>query len=436
MNYRLWCNGAFVREACFLQDAQERENQLIRLYPQMKDQIWEGFGGAVTDSAAYVFSLMQDAEQNALLDACFGENGLGYRSIRVPIDSCDFSLEQFEAAPDGDPAHFDLSRPLRYTLPLLEAIRFRVPGISLMLSPWSPPAVFKSNQRRENGGYCLKRFYRAWAEYICRYIREFTDRGFTVSRISLQNEPHAVQTWDSCVWTAAEERDFLVKAMKPAMMRNGFDSVEIFIWDHNKERVLDRALAVFEEEGRAAAAGIAFHWYSGDHFESLRKVHELYPEKKILLSENCIEYSKYSIDDAVFMRSLIAHEILGDLESGTNAFFDWNLVLDQHGGPNYVNNYCHAPLLFNTETGELKKQSIYDAIWHFARFLPKDSTRILSSSFSREIETTAFSRPDGSIVLILHNLGKRKKCCVSLEGMLAELTLPAKALLTMEIVDA
>jgi glucosylceramidase len=111
-------------------------------------------------------------------------------------------------------------------------------------------------------------------------------------------------------------------------------------------------------------------------------------------------------------------------------------VLDQHGGPNYVNNYCHAPLLFNTETGELKKQSIYDALWHFARFLPKDSHRILSSSFSREIETTAFLRPDGSTVLILHNPGKRKKCCVSLEGMLAELTLPAKALITVEIVDA
>ncbi|MBR1407971.1 MAG: glucosylceramidase [Clostridia bacterium] len=431
--YHLFINGEAQSGGVFRPDSTERENGLIRLYPSQTDQVWEGFGGAVTDSAAYVFSLMQPEQQQELLDAYFGADGLGYTLLRVPIDSCDFSLEQYEAAPDGDPDRFDMERPLRYILPMLEAIRKRAPGITLMLSPWSPPKCFKTNGKRHGGGKCKPEHYAAWAEYICRYIREFEDRGFPVSRISLQNEPHASQTWDSCLWTAEEERAFLVGAMKPALVRNGFSGVQVYIWDHNKERVLERALEVLDDEGRRAADGIAFHWYSGDHFDALRRTHALFPEKKLLLSENCIEYSKFDLKDPVLPRNAIAHEILGDLECGTNAFFDWNMVLDSRGGPNYVKNYCHAPLLYNESEGVLRRQSTYDSLWHFARFIVPGSRRILTSSFTSEVETTAFARPDGAVALVLLNRGARRKAAVSLGGELAEITLPARSLVTLLI---
>lgn len=151
MKYNVYSNGTFCKEGGFRPDTEEQENHLVRLYPQFADQTWESFGGAVTDSAGYVFSVMNPDEHDALLEAFFGENGLNYTLLRVPIDSCDFSLEQYEAAPDGDPAHFNLSRPLRYILPMLEAIRKRKPDIRLMLSPWSPPKLFKSNRQRHGG---------------------------------------------------------------------------------------------------------------------------------------------------------------------------------------------------------------------------------------------------------------------------------------------
>lgn len=137
------------------------------------------------------------------------------------------------------------------------------------------------------------------------------------------------------MWSGEEERDFLVNQMKPALIRHGFEDIEVYIWDHNKERVLDRAQEVFNAAGRKCADGVAFHWYSGDHFETLRTIHMLFPEKKLLLSENCIEYSKYSKEEAALARETIVHEIIGDMENGTNAFFDWNLVLDEKVGPNY-----------------------------------------------------------------------------------------------------
>ena len=433
MNYIAYCNGTRYKEGEFRADTEERENRLVKLYPKFTDQTWEHFGGAVTDSAGFVFSLMSREEQNALLDAYFGENGLDYSLLRVPIDSCDFSLEQYEAAPDGDPAHFDLSRPLRYILPMLEAIRDRKADIRLMLSPWSPPKLFKSNRQRHGGGKCLKEHYGAWADYICGYVRAFTEKGFTVSCISLQNEPHAVQTWDSCIWSAEEEREFLVRHMKPALLKNGFSDVEVYIWDHNKERILDRALCTLDGDGRKTADGIAFHWYSGDHFELLRKVHELYPEKKLLLSENSFEYRFYGEAELSHARTIVAHELIGDLESGANSFLDWNMLLDERGGPNYVGNFCCAPFLYDTAAHTLQRQSLCDALWHFSHFIPAGSRRILSSAFSRDVERTAFRRPDGSIVLVMLNRGARTELFVSLQNCLAELELPAEALMTVVI---
>ena len=433
MKYTAYCNGAFYKAGDFRPDHEELENRLVKLYPQFTDQVWENFGGAVTDSAGFVFSQMKAEEQDSLLDAFFGENGLHYSLLRVPIDSCDFSLEQYEAASDGNPAHFDLSRPLRNILPMLEAIRKRKEDICLMLSPWSPPKLFKSNRQRHGGGKCLPEFYGMWADYICGYVKTFTDKGFTVSCISLQNEPHAVQTWDSCIWSAEEEREFLVKHMKPALLRNGLSDVKVFIWDHNKERILDRALCTLAGDGREAADGVAFHWYSGDHFDALRKVHELFPEKKLLLSENCFEYRFYGEAELSRARTTVAHEIIGDLESGANSFLDWNMVLDEQGGPNYVGNFCCAPFLYYTDQRGLQKQSIYDALWHFMHFIPAGSKRILSSAFSRDVEKTAFLRPDGSIVLVLLNRGGHIPAVVGLQDHIVELDLPADAVLTLEI---
>ena len=433
MDYHLFLNGAAVSAGEFRPDVREQENWLIRLFPEMTDQVWDGFGAAVTDSAGYVFSQMPEALREELLDACFGPDGLDYTILRVPVDSCDFSLEQYEAAPDGNPAHFDLTRPLRYILPMLEAIRARRPDVTLMLSPWSPPARFKTNGKRHAGGRCLPARYADWAEYLCRYALEFERLGFPVLRLSLQNEPHAVQTWDSCLWSAGEERAFLLDYVKPALRRNGLDHTAVYVWDHNKERILERALAVLDGEARAAADGIAFHWYSGDHFAQLRKTHELFPEKKLILSENCIEFSKYGTEDTVLARELIAHEILGDLESGTNAFLDWNILLDAQGGPNYVRNYCLAPLMYDRETGTLTRRSVYEAVWHFARFIPAGSRRILSSCFDGSVETTAFLRPDGQIALVLLNRGGEAALSVSLRGALASLSLPARSLATLLI---
>lgn len=68
------------------------ESNVINLYPDFAFQTIEGFGGAMTESSAYLLSRMDEETQNQALQDIFGPDGLHARFVRVPIDSCDYSL--------------------------------------------------------------------------------------------------------------------------------------------------------------------------------------------------------------------------------------------------------------------------------------------------------------------------------------------------------
>lgn len=423
------------RKLLFRADPAETENELVNLYPEFTDQIWEGFGGAVTESAGYVYAQMSEAQKKELLDAYFGKEGLRYTLIRTSIDSCDFGLGEYEAAADCDINKFSMERAGKYTLPMLEDIQ-KLTGnnIRLMLSPWSPPASLKTNGSRRQGGKLKKEYWELWAEYICRHIQEYRDRGFLVERISLQNEPKAVQPWDSCIWTAQEEREFMLRYMKPALLRHKMDDIQLFFWDHNKERLLERSLATLDGEGRTCADGVAFHWYSGDHFRGLELFHRLFPEKQMILSESCLEYSKLDVSNPYQNVARVAHEIIGDLNYGMNAFYDWNMLLDHQGGPNYVGNYCHAPFLYHLEKKTLQKESLYDCFWHFAQFILSGSRQILSTCYTDALEVTAFQRPDGGITTVVLNKNPNElPVTLRICEQTASLSVPGHSLTTLLI---
>lgn len=404
------------------------ENKVVNLYPELTYQTLEGFGGAITDSAGYVYSQMDEKSRVELLEAYFRPDGMNYQMVRVHLDSCDFSLRQYEAMSNPEDRglkSFSMERTEQYILPMLrDAERVSGKKLPLMLSPWSPPAFMKTNGIRERGGSLKPEYRGLWAEYLCRYIREFQKLGFTVRRISLQNEPHAVQTWDSCIVTAQEQKEFLRDFMYPAMRRYGLEDVEVYLWDHNKERVYEWMRDVIDEETRAMVAGAAFHWYSGDHFEALDLARQAFPDKKLILSESCIEFYKYGAGNALGAAQSMAHELMGDLNHGMSAFYDWNLVLDETGGPNYVQNYCLAPYLYDARSKKLLPQLIQKYMYHFCHYLTPGSVRIGASRYCDAVEATAWRRPDGSVAVVLLNKAEKPMpVCLRMDGKLAELLL-------------
>lgn len=95
------------------------------------------------------------------------------------------------------------------------------------------------------------------------------------------------------MYSAEQEKEFLTDHLYPVMKQAGLEHVEIFIWDHNKERVFERACDLIDATTDGMIAGTAFHWYSGDHFEALNLVRQQFPDKKLILSESCLEYNKF-----------------------------------------------------------------------------------------------------------------------------------------------
>ncbi len=426
--------GSFHQNVAFRPDP-GIEFDSVDLYPDLEYGTFEGFGGAATDAAAYVYSLMSGQQKQQFLEMYFSPERMNYQVLRVPVDSCDFSVEQYEAMSDPDDKEllsFNLEREGRYIFPLLDDIQAYVGRpLKLLLSPWSPPAFMKDNGRRVRGGHLRPEYRDMWAEYLCRYIQEFQKRGYDVERLTLQNEAHAVTPWDSCVYTAAEQKVFLRDHMYPAMVRHGLENVEIFLWDHNKERLYEWTSEVIDDETDAMVAGAAFHWYTGDHFEALDLVRERFPDKKLIASESCVGIDSGDPEKIVSAALSLAHEIIGDLNHGATAFYDWNLLLDQNGGPNHVANYCLAPVLFDTEKKLLMPQLLQEYYEHFSHYILPGSVRIGASGFTDGLELTAWKCPDGRIVAVMLNRTDRMTpVCVRINGQTAELLLPAQSVST------
>lgn len=272
-----------------------------------------------------------------------------------------------------------------------------------------------------------------WAEYICRYVERCVSVGMDVRLLSAQNEPHAAQSWDSCTFDDAAERAFLRDHLLPAIRAHGLDErLTLLIWDHNKEHVLERAEAFFGDPVLAeAVGGVAFHWYSGDHFENLAMTRERFPGKRLVFTEGCVEHSVWGADAELLGAIKYAHEYIGDINAGADTLIDWNLLLDEKGEPNHVGNYCDAPMMYDTKQRELRKKLSLDYIGHFSRFIKPGAIRLGTSRFSGDIEATAARNPDGSIAVVLLNRADvETDFNLKLGGSFYPIRLPAGAIAT------
>jgi glucosylceramidase len=416
-----------------------QEFSVVNVYPDLQYQTLDGFGGAITEATAYTFSLLSVEDQERLLDLYFGDQQARYSIVRTHIDSCDFSLDQYAAlGQDGDSsfASFSLQRDEQYILPMLRRAQEHVGRpLSVMLSPWSPPAFMKTNGSRTHGGSLLPEYRSFWARYLVRYVQEYRDRGFEVTRLSIQNEPNATQVWDSCRYTAEEEKVFLRDFLHPELVHAGLEDVGVHIWDHNKERAYERARAIIDDDTARMVEGVAFHWYTGDHFDALALVRERYPDLKLVFSEGCVEYSRFEPSDSAANATMYAHDIIGNLAAGMNAFIDWNMLLDAEGGPNHVSNFCAAAMMVDPDTGALVVTPIYGVMAEISRTFDVGARRVATTRFAADIDVVAAVNPDGSVGVVIHSPREtEQEVVIRVAGSSLTLLVPPRSLTTVRTV--
>ena len=420
------------REASQVSDCMK----VINIYPEVSYQEIEGFGGAFTEASAYNYSKLSDRLKEQLIDAYFGEAGLNYNMGRVHINSCDFALGNYTYIEEGDEAlsTFDIAHDKELILPMVkEAIKKASGDISFLASPWSPPAFMKTNGDMNHGGKLKSEYYEAWAKYFVKFIKAYKEEGIEISSVTVQNEPMAVQTWDSCIYTSEEESLFVRDYLGPALEAAGLEKVDILIWDHNKEEAFNRVRDTLKDEkARKYTKGVGVHWYTGDHFEALEIIKKQYPELKLYFTEGCVEYSRFSDSGEIKKAEMYAHDIIGNLNGGISGFYDWNLLLDEQGGPNHVGNYCAAPILCDSKKDALDKKLSYYYIGHFSKYIKKGAKRIALTRYTDKVQAVAFVNPDGERAVILLNKGEEAiSITLREEGIGAELSIESHSIVTI-----
>jgi glucosylceramidase len=388
------------------QPVQSQES--IFVDPTHTFQTFLGIGGALTDAAAETFAKLPLDKQKELMQAYYDTvKGIGYTIGRTNMNSCDFSSDMYTYVKEDDKElkSFNIAHDEKFKIPLIKkAMQASGGKLHLFISPWSPPAWMKDNHDMLHGGKLKPEFDESWANYYVKYIQALEKDSVPVWGLTVQNEPMSTQRWESCIYTATEERDFIKNYLGPALQKNNLGEKKLIAWDHNRDWMYQRASTLLNDtEAAKYIWGIGFHWYSESQFDNVKQVAESFPGKALMLTEGGNgDFNPQHMNDWKLGENYGVN-MIHDFNNGAVAWTDWNILLDENGGPNHVGNFSFAPVHANTKSGTLQYFDSYYYIGHFSKFIRPGAKRIISSSNTAQLLTTAFMNTDGKLAVVVMN---------------------------------
>src|ERR1041385_2647669 len=246
---------------------QPKETQIcVFVDPARQFQTFLGIGAALTDPSSETFAKLPKERQREFIDAHFDEQrGIGYKLARTNIHSCDFSTDSYTYVDEGDKElkSFSVAHDKKYRIPFIkEGLAATGGRLNMFASPWSPPAFMKDNNDILHGGKLKPEFYQSWANYYAKFIKAYQAEGIPIWGISIQNEPMATQTWESCIYSAEAERDFLKNNLGPPIRKERLSDKKIIVWDHNRDLIYQRARTILTDPKAAQYVwGVGYPWY-------------------------------------------------------------------------------------------------------------------------------------------------------------------------------
>ena len=173
----------------------------LAIFPDQRFQEMTGFGGALTESSAWVLAQISAEKRAEVLRRYYDpKDGLGYTLARTHINSCDFSLNMWaldETPGDYDLLNFSLAPMRRWLLPLLHDANNAAGGkLQILASPWSPPSWMKTNNRMDDGGALRDEYAPAWARYYVKFVLAMRAEKLPIWGLTVQSEPEGKQVWE------------------------------------------------------------------------------------------------------------------------------------------------------------------------------------------------------------------------------------------------
>jgi len=431
-------------------------------------QTYTGFGGAFTESSAYLLNQLSKDNRKKIIDAYFSKDGAAYSLQRTHMNSCDFSLAQYSYAPvEGDMAleHFTIEEDKADLIPMIkEAMAASEEGFKLFASPWTAPPWMKDNNNWV-GGKLLPKYYDTWALFFSKYVDAYKAEGIDVWGFTVENEPLGNgNNWESMHYTPKEMTDFVVNHLGPQLENDGKGDLKILGYDQNRSHLKEWVDEMYRDEiSRKYFDGTAIHWYDSTfeiYPEELQYAHNIAPDKYLIETEGCIdaEVPVWQDDDWYWRKEATdwgytwapeedkhlhpkyrptyryARDIIGCMNNWVDGWVDWNMVLDKKGGPNWFENWCIAPVIVDPEADEVYFTPLFYVMSHFSKYVRPGAKRIAHNSNDNELQTTAVINPDNSIAVIAFNPTEKEKIFdIKLEDFSKPIKISPQALQTIII---
>lgn len=375
----------------------------ITVDTKKKYQTIDGFGAAMSESAAYVLSNLNESKRNEVMEALFGESGIGIDFVRIPMGASDFALNNYTyndltSGTDLTLEQFSIQRDLLYVVPRLQQALALNPDLKLMGSPWSAPAWMKSPQKL-NGGSLNPIYHAAYADYFVKFIEAYDALGLPIYAITPQNEPlHETSGYPSMLMTVAQQINFL-KVLGPKFEENQIDT-KIIGYDHNWDNTFYPQALLNNEDIKPYLDGVAFHCYAGS-YTAQQTIQTNHPDRDIWFTE--CSGGRWATNFGSNISWNLENVFLGSLNYGSRSVLLWNLALDTQDGPqNGGCTNCRGVVTVDgTDSFTLNEE--YYMIGHFSKFIDKDARRVDAKSTSPNLLTGAYLNPDGSLVIVAHN---------------------------------
>ncbi|XP_022209409.2 lysosomal acid glucosylceramidase [Drosophila obscura] len=426
--HRAWLNLASIPQRLFINASVKTVR--VSVERELRYQNVSIFGGAFTGTVSHLLQQLPPGLQDHVYKSYFHKDGIAYNSIRMSIGGCDFDLEPwaYNELPRNDASLSNFTELDPRDLQKIEQLKrlksvAQMEELKIMAAAWSAPPWMKTNDRWTGFGQLKTEYYQTWALYHLKFLELMQSKNMPIWAISTGNEPlngvigFFFVHFMSMGWTPWQQAIWLSDHLGPTIRNSTQRPVLIFgnddqrytfpSWFHKMRSSRSNSLSYLD--------GLAVHWYWDELVgpQLIDHAHRELPNKLLLNTESCIGDKPWQTHGPElgswqrgenYMRAYIQ-----DFQHNFNGWLDWNLVLDEKGGPNYVSNFVDAPIIVNaTSRTEMYKQPIYYAIGHFSKFLPAQSVRIETriegenNSFS-QLSVVGFQRTDGSVALIVYN---------------------------------
>ena len=370
--------------------------------------------------------------------------------------------------------------------------------LRIIASAWTAPAWMKDietwyipgapeNNWQGSGGRLKAAYIPTYADYLVKYLDAYKAEGVNIWGLTPVNEPHGNNgQWESMHFTPETQNEFIKKHLGPKLKSSQYGDIKLLAYDQNRDGLEHWTDVIFGDPQTAPFVyGVAVHWYESTfkvYEDVFERVHQKFPDFAIIHTEGCIDdlgkpapngvtdperyqesgwfdnddfwwnpnatdwaysvtWEGVKVEDHPIYTPVhrYARNIIVSLDHWMRGWVDWNIVLDQNGGPNHVGNFCGAPIMIDTESKQVYYTPIYYVLAQFSKTIrPGDKAvqteKQLAGLGSDDLHACATVNRDNLLSVQLLNTTKAPiRYHLQIGGRYAEITIAANAVQTVRV---